>query len=48
MRIAIIGASGLVGRKAIQVIEEQEIKITDIYLSASKKSFGKTLFFKKM
>lgn len=47
MRIAIIGASGLVGRKAIQVIEEQEIKITDIYLSASKKSFGKTLFFKK-
>ncbi len=46
MRIAIIGATGLVGRKILQVIEEQKLEITDIFLAGSKNSFGKILLFK--
>jgi len=46
MRIAIIGATGLVGRKILQIIEEQNITISELLLSASKKSSGKTINFK--
>ncbi len=46
MRIAIIGATGLVGRKFIEVIEEQKLNISMICLSASQKSIGKTMVYK--
>lgn len=48
MRIAIIGATGLVGRKALQVIEEQKLEIEDIFLAASESSFGKLLLFRNI
>ena len=47
MNFAIIGATGNVGRKTIEVLEKSSIKIDDLFLVASKKSVGKKLFFKK-
>lgn len=46
MRIAIIGATGLVGRKILQIIKEQNITISELLLSASQKSIGKTMIYK--
>ena len=46
MNLAIIGATGNVGRKTIEVLEKSEIKIENLYLVASKKSAGKKLKFK--
>jgi len=43
MNLAIIGATGLVGREIIKVIEELNLDITNCYLSASENSVGKTL-----
>ncbi|MCD6367166.1 MAG: aspartate-semialdehyde dehydrogenase, partial [Bacteroidales bacterium] len=48
MRIAIIGATGLVGRKILQVIEEQKLEISDIFLAGSESSVGKPLHFKNL
>ncbi len=47
MNFAIIGATGNVGRKTIEVLEKSSIKIDDLFLIASKKSEGKKLLFKK-
>lgn len=41
--LAIVGATGLVGRKFIEVLEERKIPIRELYLYASAKSEGKTL-----
>ncbi len=46
MNLAIIGATGNVGRKTIEVLEKSSIKIKDLFLVASKKSAGKKLIFK--
>ena len=46
MNLAIIGATGNVGRKTIEVLEKSEIDIENLYLVASKKSAGKKLKFK--
>ena len=45
MNLAIIGATGNVGRKTIEVLEKSEIKIKNLYLVASKKSAGQKLKF---
>ena len=45
MNLAIIGATGNVGRKTIEVLEKSKIKIDNLYLVASKKSAGQTLKF---
>ena len=37
MNLAIIGATGNVGRKTIEVLEKSEIDIENLYLVASKK-----------
>ena len=37
MNLAIIGATGNVGRKTIEVLEKSKIKIDNLYLVASKK-----------
>ena len=46
MNFAIIGATGNVGRKTIEVLEKSKLKIDNLYLVASKKSVGKKLRFK--
>ena len=47
MNIAIIGATGNVGRKTIDILEKYKIKIDNLFLVASKRSAGKTIIFKK-
>ena len=46
MRIAVVGATGLVGSKMLQVLDEQQVRIDELILAASEKSVGKTLSFK--
>ena len=46
MNFAIIGATGNVGRKTIEVLEKSSIKIKDLFLVASKKSLGQKLVFR--
>ena len=46
MRIAIVGATGLVGREMLTVLEERNVKITELYAVASESSVGKTIRFK--
>ena len=47
MNLAIIGATGNVGRKIIEVLEKSSIEVKNLFLVASKKSAGKKLYFKK-
>ena len=47
MNFAIIGATGNVGRKTIEVLEKSKIEIDDLFLVASEKSAGQKLIFKK-
>ena len=47
MNFAIIGATGNVGRKTIEVLEKSKIEIDNLFLVASKKSAGQKLVFKK-
>ncbi len=44
--IAIIGATGNVGRKTLEVIEKKDIKFDDLFLVASSNSAGKKISFK--
>lgn len=44
--IAIVGATGNVGRKFLEILEERNFPIKNLYLFASKKSAGSTLKFK--
>ena len=46
MNFAIIGASGNVGRKTIEILEKSKISFKDLYLVASKKSAGKKIKFR--
>ena len=46
MNLAIIGATGNVGRKTIEILEKSSISFDKLYLVASKKSLGKKLLFK--
>ena len=46
MNFAIIGATGNVGRKTIDILEKSKIKITKLFLVASEKSAGKKIMFK--
>ena len=45
MKLAIVGATGNVGRKLIEVLEKKKIHITEIHLIASSKSSGKKINF---
>ena len=40
MNIAIVGATGNVGRKIIEVLENKNFPISELYLIASSKSAG--------
>ena len=45
MNIAIVGATGNVGRKLIEVLEKKNFKISELFLVASSKSEGKKINF---
>ena len=47
MNIAIVGATGNVGRKIIEVLEKKNFPVDNIHFVASSKSAGKKLKFKK-
>jgi aspartate-semialdehyde dehydrogenase len=47
MRVAIIGATGMVGREILEVLEERKIPITELILVASEKSIGTSLNFQE-
>ena len=47
MNFAIIGATGNVGRKTIEVLEKSRLEIDNLFLVASEKSAGQKLIFKK-
>ena len=47
MNFAIIGASGNVGRKTIEILEKSEIPFKELFLVASPKSAGKKIKFRK-
>jgi aspartate-semialdehyde dehydrogenase len=46
MKLAIVGATGLVGRKMLDLLEESNLNIDELIPAASAKSAGHTLFFK--
>ena len=45
MNIAIVGATGNVGRKILEVLEKKEVQIENLYLLASSRSAGKKISF---
>ena len=47
MNFAIIGATGNVGRKTIEVLEKSRLEIDNLFLVASERSAGQKLIFKK-
>ena len=46
MRVAVVGATGLVGKKMLEILEERNFPVSDIYPVASEKSVGKQIKFK--
>ncbi len=46
MKIAVVGATGLVGRKMLKVIEERNFQFDELILAASERSVGQTIDFK--
>ena len=46
MNIAIVGATGNVGRKTLEVLEKKGLPIENLYLLASSRSTGKKISFK--
>ncbi|MFN3345415.1 MAG: aspartate-semialdehyde dehydrogenase [Chloroherpetonaceae bacterium] len=45
-RVAILGATGLVGRTMVQVLEARQFPVSDLVLLASEKSAGEQIVFK--
>lgn len=46
MKLAVVGATGLVGQEILQVLEERNFPFTELFLVASAKSVGNTVKFK--
>ncbi|BDX37871.1 aspartate-semialdehyde dehydrogenase [Tenuifilaceae bacterium CYCD] len=46
MKVAVVGATGLVGKVMLQVLEERNFLVTELIPVASEKSVGKTVKFK--
>ncbi|MFR2300301.1 MAG: aspartate-semialdehyde dehydrogenase, partial [Clostridium paraputrificum] len=44
--VAIVGATGNVGRKFLEILEQRDFPVKNLYLFASKRSAGTTLQFK--
>src|SRR5258706_6436449 len=46
MKVAVVGATGLVGSKILQVLEERNFPVSELLPVASEKSVGKEIVFK--
>ncbi len=46
MKIAVVGATGLVGRKILEILEERSFPVDELILAASERSIGKKIDFK--
>ncbi|MCK7589427.1 aspartate-semialdehyde dehydrogenase [Subsaxibacter sp. CAU 1640] len=46
MKVAVVGATGMVGEVMLKVLEERNFPLTELFLVASEKSIGKTVSFK--
>lgn len=46
MKLAVVGATGLIGRKMLQVLDEQNVHIDELIVAASERSVGKEISFK--
>src|SRR6185369_15626070 len=46
MKLAVVGATGLVGQEVLKVIDERNIEFDELYLIASAKSVGQKIKFK--
>jgi aspartate-semialdehyde dehydrogenase len=46
MKVAVVGATGLVGTKMLEVLAERNFPVTELILVASEKSIGKEVEFK--
>ncbi len=46
MKVAVVGATGLVGTKMMQVLEERNFPVSELIPVASERSAGKTVFFR--
>lgn len=46
MKVAVVGATGLVGSKMLQVLEERNFPISKLLVVASERSVGKTIKFR--
>ena len=46
MNIAIVGATGNVGRKTLEILEQKKLPIDQLFLIASPKSVGQKIIFK--
>jgi aspartate-semialdehyde dehydrogenase len=46
MKVAVVGATGMVGRTMIKVLEERNFPVTQLLPAASEKSVGKEITFK--
>ena len=45
MKVAVVGATGLVGSKMLQVLEERRFPVTELLPVASERSIGKKVRF---
>ena len=45
MKLAIVGATGMVGREMLEILSERKFNITELILVASAKSCGKQVFY---
>ncbi|HBZ22377.1 MAG TPA: aspartate-semialdehyde dehydrogenase, partial [Bacteroidales bacterium] len=46
MKTAVVGATGMVGRTMMKVLEERNFPVTELIAAASERSVGKELTFK--
>ena len=46
MKIAVVGATGLVGTKMLEILAERDFPVTELILVASERSVGKEITFK--
>ena len=46
MKVAVVGATGLVGQKMLEVLDERDFKIDELLVVASARSVGKTVTFR--
>lgn len=46
MKIAVVGATGMVGNIILKVLEERNFEVTELYPVASEKSVGKEIIFR--